>query len=122
MAPEENRPGESRVFQFSLRHLFILIFLHSVYFALVRLTGAFFATILIGPWIQVALIVLLRIESMVWGAIAGTLAAFLLLVFAAAAFSPVPLDQIIATALVYPIVGYLCGVVCTADRQLRLGL
>ena len=122
MALNSQRCIKTSIFQFHLRHLFLLMFLQGVYFAMVRLTGPFVATILVGPFLQMAVIVLLRIESMVWGAIFGTIVAGLFLMLAAVAFGPVPMDQIIAAWLVYPIVGYLGGILCAADRQLRLGL
>ena len=113
----ECRSADAVVFQFHLRHLFLLVSLLCVYFALVRATGEFVATLVIGTLILRAIVILLRIESVFYGGIVGTCAAGVLLVGAALAFSPSsPLA--IFWCLVYPVVGYTIGVLCASQRQL----
>jgi hypothetical protein len=116
-AGSERRSADAAVFQFHLRHLFLLVSLLCVYFALVRATGEFVATLVIGTLILRATVILLRIESVFYGGIVGTCAAGVLLVGAAMAFSPSsPLA--VFGCLVYPVVGYTIGVLCASHRQL----
>ena len=108
-------------FQFELRHLFLLVSIACIYFALVRAIGEFPAALVIGIIVVRAVIILLRIDNMMVSAIVGTCLAGAFLVCAGMASSPAPPWLILVGCLVYPPIGYILGVLCAARRQLESG-
>ena len=115
------RHEDGASFQFHLCHLFLLVSVASVYFALMRTTGEFVAALVIGLLVLRAVIILLRIDNMLLSAIVGTCLAGAFLVCAALAFGPVPPWLVLAGCLTYPPIGYVVGVLCAARRQLDSG-
>jgi hypothetical protein len=115
------RHKDGAPFQFGLCHLFLLVLIASIYFALMRSTGGFVAALVIGIIVLRAVIVLLRIDNVMLSAIVGTFLAGAFLVCAGIAFGPVPSWLFLVSWLVYPPVGYVLGVLCAACRQLEYG-
>ena len=120
MIPVAARLRDSRrdraAFQFSLRHLFLATLILSIYFAFVRSTGAFVATLVMGTYIVTVAITLMRIENPLLGGMIGTFLASALLVCAGLAFGP-PTWSFIVGCFVYPVLGYTLGIVSVACRQ-----
>ena len=110
-------PRRGTPFQFGLRHLFWATMILSVYFALVRATGEFVATLVIGIYVLWCVITLVRIENMVLARIFGTCLATALVVCAGVAFGP-PFWLFVGSCLMVPIMGYPLGVVCAGCRQM----
>lgn len=108
--------------QFELRHLFLMVNLSALYFALVRSTGMFIAALAFGPLVLAWLIIRLRVQGMLQGLLLGGLVAGAVIVFAASAFGPVPPGQIVMASLLYPPLGCAYGLTCVTHRQLRQGL
>ena len=120
-ANSADRHDDASPFQFQLRHLFLLVSLACIYFALVRATGEFVAVLVIGVFALRAVIILLRIDGIMISGIVGTSLAGTLLLCAGLAFGPVPPCPLFVGCLVYPAIGFTVGVLCAARRQLDYG-
>jgi hypothetical protein len=107
--------------QFNLRQLFKLISLCCLFFALVQATGTFFAALVAGLFFLLVLLTALRIETIVHGALFGTCCSIAILALVGLAFPPKSNWFLFLAWLSYPLLGYTIGLVCAADRELRLG-
>src|SRR5262245_17229597 len=109
------------MFQFNLQHLFKLISLLALYFALVQAIGPFMATLGIGTFILWAFITCLPFANPVQCALLGTATATMIVGLTAAAFPAGSDWNLIFAWLFYPTLGYILGVVLATERDLRSG-
>jgi hypothetical protein len=108
-------------FQFALIHLFLFVSGVGAFLALERAAGILFSSLVLGIFLLVGVIILLRIENIVAGGIAGAAFAALFLIVLWIAVCNVSEWAFITASFVYPIIGYFVGIICAADRVIRSG-
>jgi hypothetical protein len=112
-------PNRDTGFQFQLRHLFATVTLACVYFAMVTYVGKFAATLVLGIPLVPTAVILLRIDNILFGALAGLFVAGMTLALVQTAFPPQSSWALLLCWLGYPQLGYVLGLLYSADRSIR---
>lgn len=113
---------QAPAFQFGVWDMLLLMSLACVFFAISRGLGLYWASLLAGCGFIALVVLRMQFQSMLAGAGCGMLTAVLIVLglwlLGGQQVSPL---GIAFSLLFYPLVGYMLGLVCTADRVIRAG-
>ncbi len=114
--------AQERQVQYSLWELFCVLTALSAYCAAVRSMGHYGAGLLIGVVAQFARLYAMRTSNLMWSAITGAVLATLFMVISAYLTDALSTVGFVATALFYPSLGCLIGVVTASSEFQRTGI
>jgi hypothetical protein len=118
----DSKRGEQQAsdrFQFSLKHLFLLIFLTSLYFPAVTVFGEFGPPAILGVFIVVVAVTVAKIENMVVGAVLGAIVAACWYSATALFWGLSGVGLVAIGSIFYIAFGYVLGAVAAAGRDFQ---